>query len=76
MDKYEIGTYKAGYFIRRSNINLKLITSRGKIIIPLILRIYVLHWYHMYLLHPGMYRMEEILHQHFYWPDIRNTVRK
>ena len=29
----------------------------------------------MYLLHPGLDRMEAIICQHLYWPDIRNSVR-
>ena len=41
-----------------------------------ILQSYVLHWYHTYLLHPGMDRTEATILQHFYLTDIRDAVRK
>ena len=37
---------------------------------------YVLHWYHIYLLHPDMDRIEATTFQHLYCPEIRNTVRR
>ena len=46
------------------------------IFIPSILQNYVLHWYHKYLLHPGMDIMEATTFQHLYWPGIRESVRK
>ena len=47
-----------------------------KIVIPSILQSYVLHCYHMYLLHPGMEITEAIICQHLYWPDIRYVIQK
>ena len=41
-----------------------------------ILQSYVLHWYHMYLLHTGMNRTEAMIRQHLYCPGIINSVRK
>ena len=46
------------------------------IFIPLIQPKYVLQWYHKYLLHPGMDRLEAMIFQNLYWPCIRNAGRK
>ena len=46
------------------------------IFIPLIMQSYVLIWYHIYLLHPGMDRTAAMIFQHLYWPDIRDGVQK
>ena len=74
--KYKYGMYHKGYFYGGSNIDLKLITCTDKIIITPIIQSYVVHWYDMYLLHPGMDRSEATINQHLYWPDIRYSVRK
>ena len=74
--KYKDGTYHKGYFRGVSNIDLKLITCKDKIVIPSKLQSYVLHWYHKYLLHTGMDRTEAMICQHFYWPDIRDAVQE
>ena len=76
MAEYKNGTYYRGYFSRISNNDLSLMTCKNKIVIPSILQSYVLHWYHTYLLHPGMDRMEAMICQHLYWPDIRDAVQK
>ena len=47
-----------------------------KTVIPEIIQSYILHWYHTYLLHPGMDRTEAMICQHFYWTGIRKYVRK
>ena len=75
-DKYKDGTHHKGYFCRGSNIDIKLITYKGKIVIPPKLQSYVVHWYHTHLLHPGMDRTEAMIHQHVYWPKIKDAVRK
>ena len=74
--KYKTGTYHKVSLHRGSNIDLKLITCKDEIFILSILQSYVLHWYRMYLLHPGIERTEAIILQHLYWPDIRDPVRK
>ena len=53
-----MGTYKKVYFCGGRNIDLNIITCKDKFIITSILYSYILHCYHMYLLHPGMYRTE------------------
>ena len=55
---------------------LNLQMCDNKILIPSKLQSYVLHWYHTYLLCPGMDRTEAIICQHLYWPGIRPAVRK
>ena len=74
--KYKDGTYHKGYFRGGSNIDLSLITCKDKIVIPPKIQIYVLHWYHAYLLHLEMDRTKMMIFQHLYWPDIRYAVRK
>ena len=76
MDKYKYGTYHKGSFPGDSNDNLKLIMCKDKSFIPSKIQSYVIHWYHIYLLHPVMYRTEAMIHQHLYWPNIRYFVRK
>ena len=56
MDKYEDGTYHKGSFRGGSNSDFNLITCEDNIVIPSKLQSYVLHWYHTYLLYPGMDR--------------------
>ena len=71
MDKYKDGAYHKCSFFGVSIANFILITCKDKIVIPSILQRYVLHWYHTYLLHPGMDRTEATIFQHLYWPNIR-----
>ena len=71
-----MGTYQKGSFCGGSNIYLNLLTYVGKIVIPRILQSYVLHWYHMYLLHPEMEGTEAMIFRRFYFPGIRNAVWK
>ena len=63
-------------FCGGSNIDLNLITCKGKIVIPSKLQSYAVHWYHTYLLHPGTDIMEVMILQHLYWPEIRYSVQK
>ena len=53
-DKYKMSTYKKGYFRGGSNIYLNLILCKDNIVIMSILQNYVLHWYHLFLLHKLM----------------------
>ena len=76
MDKYKEGTYYKYSFLGRINTYLKLVTCEDKIGITSILQSYVFHWYHMYILHPKMYRTEAIIRQKFYLIGIRDAVWK
>ena len=59
--KYKNSIYHKGYFRGGSNIDLSLIMCKDNIVIPSILQSYVLHWYHIYLLHPGMDRTKAMI---------------
>ena len=76
MAKYKDGTYHKGYFCGLSNVDINLITCEYKICIPSILQSYALYWYHTYLLHPVMDRIEVMIRHHLYWPRIIHVVRK
>ena len=76
MAKYEDGTYHKGYFRGGINIDLSLIKCEDNIVILSILKRYVLHWYHTYILHPGIDITEAMICQHLYWPGIRNAIQK
>ena len=61
MAKYDQIIYKTGSFCGGSNINLNLITCDNNFFIKLIIQSYVSHWYHMYILHPGIDKMEAMV---------------
>ena len=46
------------------------------IVNPSKLQSYVLHWYHIYLLHLVVDITEAMIHQHMYWPYIKDAVQK
>ena len=76
MDKYQNGMCHKGSFCVGSNIDLSLIMCDGNSFILSKLQSYVLHWYHTYLLHPGMDKTKTTIHQYLYWPNIRDAVWK
>jgi hypothetical protein len=51
-----------------------VITFEGKIFIPEPLRKRIVWWYHTYLQHPGLTRMEATLRQNLIWPNLRKDV--
>jgi transposase InsO family protein len=53
-----------------------LVTYNGKIVIPSSLRLRILAWYHEYLAHPGMTRLEASLRQVFTWPKLSADVEQ
>ena len=48
---------------------------KDNIFLMVMLHIYVSHWYHMYLLHPGLDKMDAIIRKYFYWPEIKKYFR-
>ena len=64
MAKYKEGNHQIFSFNGGSNVDTNIITSEDHIVIPSILHNYVLHWYHTYIIHPGMDRTEAMIHQH------------
>ena len=75
LNKLKMKVYHAKDF-RGGGTTRMLVCYNDKIVIPKILQRYVLHWYHTYLLHPGMIRTEETIRQHLYWPDMQKDVRQ
>ena len=76
IDKYKYGMYRTGSFHGGSNIYINFLTREDKIVIPQILKIYVLYWCNTYLLHPGLDRTEALIRQHLYCNGIREVVQK
>ena len=53
MEKLKCAEYQTGSFIVVYNTIL-LVIYNSKGFFPHKLKIYAVHWYHMYILHPGM----------------------
>ena len=53
MAKYNISEYKSGSFWRERNNSFNFLKCEDKTVIPLIIKSCLLHWYHLYILHPG-----------------------
>jgi hypothetical protein len=51
-----------------------LIAFNNNIYIPISLRKSIVWWYHTYLQHPGITRMEATLRQNLTWPNLRKNV--
>jgi hypothetical protein len=58
---------------KKSEISIVIIYD-VKIYIPQLLRKRIVWWYHTYLQHPGIPRMEATLRQNITWPNLRNDV--
>ena len=67
---YRVKTFRGGGKTRT------LICYSEKIAIPRSLRKHVVQWYHDNLCHPGQFRTEATIRQHFHWPTLREDVRK
>jgi hypothetical protein len=52
-----------------------LITRKGKIVVPKVLQKKAVEYYHYILFHPGETRMELTIGQHFYWKNMRETIK-
>ena len=70
-ENYQIRSFSAD-----ANTVRKLITYRDRICVPETLQKQMVQWYHEMLCHPGSTRTEATIAQHFYWKNLRNTVRK
>ena len=58
------------YFCEGRN-TIEIVMYKDKIAIPQKLQKYVVKWYHMYLIHPGLDRIYALIFQHLYCPGIR-----
>jgi hypothetical protein len=52
-----------------------LITREGKIVVPTTMQAKLVQWYHSTLMHPGETRMELTIGQHYYWKNLRTTIK-
>ena len=74
VEKLKRANYHNKYF--RGGVNtFMIICKNDKIVVPTILRKYLVNWYHTYLLYPGTERREENISQHYYWPNLRDNIR-
>ena len=71
-----MGTYHKGFFCGGDYIYLNLIMCKDNMLIPSILKSYVLHGYYRYLIHPGMDITEAMIFQRLYWTVIIESVQK
>ena len=55
--------------------NTQVLSKDCKIVIPKVLQIRAVSWYHHYLHHSGHTRLKEMLHTAIYWNDMRNIIR-
>ena len=55
-------------------ITRQLICQNSKIVVPTLLQMHVISWYHMVLCHPGMNKIEEAISQHLWWPAMREQI--
>ena len=53
----------------------QVLCKDGKMVIPKVLQIQAVSWYHHYLQHPGHTHLEETLHATMYWKGMQNTIR-
>ena len=57
------------------NKEFNLVTKDDKIVVPKTLQKPITDWYHTMLLHPGETRMELTIGQHYYWKNMRTTIK-
>jgi hypothetical protein len=55
--------------------NTKVLCEDNKLIIPASLQHRVVSWYHHYLQHPLLSRLEETMRSVMYWKGMRHTIR-
>jgi hypothetical protein len=65
---------KSGKFSERLIERSTVITYHNKIYILQSLRKRIVWWYHTYLQHPGITRMEATLRQNLTWPNLKKDV--
>jgi hypothetical protein len=53
-----------------------LLSYQGKIVIPDSLQGRIVAWYHKYLAHPGMTRMEVTLRTAYVWSGMQEQIRQ
>jgi transposase InsO family protein len=61
-------------YILRTIEGAKLVTYKRLIVIPKSLQQRIVAWYHHYLAHPGMTRLEATLRETMTWPNMRKDI--
>lgn len=54
--------------------SFNLVVCQNKIVVPKILQLRAVQWYHLYLVHAGETRTEQTIRQHFWWKNLRKDV--
>ena len=75
LEKPNYEEYQKDSFCGGQN-TIKLVTYKYKIVLPQKVQKYVMIWYHIYLLCNRLDKTEAMIHQHLYWPGIREVVQK
>jgi hypothetical protein len=55
--------------------NTTCVCKDGWLVIPKLLQVRTVNWYHHYLQHPGHTRLEETMNAAMYWKSMRTTIR-
>jgi hypothetical protein len=55
--------------------NITCVCKDGWLVIPKLLQVRAVKWYHHYLQHPGHTRREETMNAAMYWKGMRTTIR-
>jgi hypothetical protein len=55
--------------------NTTCVFKDGWLVIPKLLQVCAVKWYHHYLQHPGHTRLEEMMNAMMYWKGMRTTIR-
>jgi hypothetical protein len=54
--------------------NTTCVCKDGWLVIPQLLKVHAVKWYHSYLQHPGHTRLEETMNAVMYWKDMPTTI--
>jgi hypothetical protein len=55
--------------------NMTCVCKDGRLVIPKLLQVCAVKWYHHYLQHPGHTRLKETMNTAMYWKGMRTTIR-
>jgi hypothetical protein len=55
--------------------NMTCVCKDGWLVIPKLLQVHAVKWYHNYLQHPGHTRLEETMNTAMYWKGMRTTIQ-
>jgi hypothetical protein len=55
--------------------NTTCVCKDGRLVIPKPIQVHAVKWYHHYLQHPGLTRLEETMNAAMYWKGMHTTIR-